>query len=274
MIDTGYPDIKQSLILLLITILGFAIFFSLTALLPQVIGIDLPSAYLPIVSSISPIFCLTPVIIYISKKTGVSLKWHLMTPSLKIIALLVLIMVCGRIVTGTINDPKDFLINLINGKLRTQTIYLTDLELKYAIIKFIGAVILTPIAEEILFRKQLLSQFLKKYSPLKAIFLSTALFAIVHLKPFALGSHLIWGILFGIVYYKTNSIEASIMLHAFVNLSYFFIGNEFVDATPVQLIKFVAILIISIAGLVTTLKYLKGSNSDRIEEILQGKSSP
>lgn len=267
MIDTEYPDIKQSLILLMITILGFAIFFSLTALLPQVIGIDLPSAYLPIISSISPLICFTPVIIYISKKTGVSLKWQLMTPSLKTIVLLVLIMVCGRIVTGTINDPKDFLINLINGKLRTQTIYLTDLELKYAIIKFIGTVILTPIAEEILFRKQLLSQFLKKHSPLKAILFSTALFAIGHLNPLAIGSHFIWGILFGIVYYKTKSIEASIILHAFVNLSYFFIGNAFVDATPVQLIKFYVILIISIVGLITILKYLNVSNSDRIEEL-------
>lgn len=88
---------------------------------------------------------------------------------------------------------------------------------------FFVIVISAPVLEEILFRGIILDGYLKNYKPWQGIIVSAFLFALLHgnltqgIGAFGMG------ILFGWVYWKTNSIIPSMLLH-FINNSVAFIG--------------------------------------------------
>ena len=88
---------------------------------------------------------------------------------------------------------------------------------------FFVIVISAPILEEILFRGIILDGYLKNYKPWQGIIVSALLFALLHgnlaqgIGAFGMG------ILFGWVYWKTNSIIPGMLLH-FINNSVAFIG--------------------------------------------------
>lgn len=81
-----------------------------------------------------------------------------------------------------------------------------------------------PMLEELLFRGIILEGFLKRYSPWKAILLSSFLFGLIHLNPwqfvvaFGLGNMLGW------LYWKTGSLLPCIFLH-YVNNTLATISN-------------------------------------------------
>ena len=88
---------------------------------------------------------------------------------------------------------------------------------------FFVIVISAPVLEEILFRGIILDGYLKNYKPWQGIIVSAFLFALLHgnlaqgIGAFGMG------ILFGWVYWKTNSIIPSVLLH-FINNAVAFIG--------------------------------------------------
>jgi len=86
-----------------------------------------------------------------------------------------------------------------------------------AYLLFLKIVIMGPVFEELIFRGVILDGFLKNYSPLKAILVSSFLFGLFHLniRQFIVG--LFFGIFLGWAYYKSRSISFSIILHAAVN---------------------------------------------------------
>lgn len=102
------------------------------------------------------------------------------------------------------------------------------LERLKGIYTFILMVIAAPVLEELIFRGIILEGFLKNYSPLKSILLSSFLFGIVHLNPWQFIAGLIYGVFIGWVYFRNRNLYFSIIIHAVVNLSSFLM-RHFVD---------------------------------------------
>ena len=86
------------------------------------------------------------------------------------------------------------------------------------ILEFIGVAFLVPIAEELTFRGAILGSLLKKFRPGVAIVLSACIFGILHGISIHIGYALLAGIVIGWVYYYTESIKATILLHSLFNL--------------------------------------------------------
>ena len=78
---------------------------------------------------------------------------------------------------------------------------------------FFAIAIAAPVVEELLFRG-LLQNALTKYLPIwGAILLSSFLFALVHLQPYAIPGLMSLSIAFGYLYHRTGSLRTNIILH-------------------------------------------------------------
>ena len=88
-------------------------------------------------------------------------------------------------------------------------------EISIAILAFTVAII-TPFAEELLFRGFILGMLMKRYSDTQAIVISSAIFAIVH-EPIAMGLAFGGGLLYGWARVRTGSILPGMIAHAIWN---------------------------------------------------------
>lgn len=82
--------------------------------------------------------------------------------------------------------------------------------------------IAAPLLEEIVFRGIVLQGFLKRYSPVKAIFWSAVIFGTVHLNPWQFIPAFSLGLIIGWLYWKTGSLIPGIVVH-FINNSFAFL---------------------------------------------------
>ncbi|MDD4673021.1 MAG: type II CAAX endopeptidase family protein [Bacteroidales bacterium] len=94
---------------------------------------------------------------------------------------------------------------------------------------FLTIVVAAPILEELIFRGIILDGFLRRYSPVKSIVLSSFLFGIVHFNPWQFIAAFLIGLLAGWVYYKTRKLSLTIIIHVVNNLVAF-VGGYFQDA--------------------------------------------
>jgi hypothetical protein len=122
--------------------------------------------------------------------------------------------------------------------------------------KLIVLVTIVPVLEEIFWRKQLFGLFLKKYSPVMAMVLSSALFACAHFQTGIIGVIFIWGLLLSFVYYITNSLKLSIVLHSIINLSAPFIEHRYIAFNGLRLNDSITLIIISSIVLYLAIQYL------------------
>jgi membrane protease YdiL (CAAX protease family) len=83
----------------------------------------------------------------------------------------------------------------------------------------LGAVILAPLLEEIVFRGIILRGYLLTYSPKTAVFLASLLFAIAHGTPIHMLSIFLTGLFLCWIYYKTKALTFTIILHAIFNVT-------------------------------------------------------
>jgi membrane protease YdiL (CAAX protease family) len=97
------------------------------------------------------------------------------------------------------------------------------------IIYFFLMVIITPVVEEIIYRGFLFNLLLKKYSVKIALIVSSLIFAFFHLRFAGIGYLFVYGLFFGYVYYKVNSLIAPILAHFVINLLASFSAHSFVD---------------------------------------------
>jgi membrane protease YdiL (CAAX protease family) len=104
-----------------------------------------------------------------------------------------------------------------------------------AVYSFITIVIAAPILEELIFRGIILNGLLKSYSPLKSIIISSLLFGLVHLNPWQFIGASIIGILSGWVYFKTNKLTLSIIIHMTTNFLAFL--GQYFSSRDVNLTK-------------------------------------
>ena len=82
---------------------------------------------------------------------------------------------------------------------------------------FVAVVLLAPIVEEYLFRGLLQTSLMHKMPPYAAIGLSSVVFGLIHMDPFAFPVLAILGAAFGYLYYKTGSLRINIAVHVLNN---------------------------------------------------------
>ena len=121
--------------------------------------------------------------------------------------------------------------------------YLTGL-LQMKVYSFIVVVLVLPILNEILFRGIILKNFLKSYSPIKAILLSSLFFAIIHFNVGQVITAFISGIFLSYLYWQTSSLALCFIVHILYNgVAYFafhLLNSQFsiesaISNTPVYL---------------------------------------
>jgi membrane protease YdiL (CAAX protease family) len=87
--------------------------------------------------------------------------------------------------------------------------------------------IAAPILEELIFRGVVLKKFLQKYSPTKAIVLSSVIFGIAHMNPWQFVAAFSIGLVIGWIYWKTNSIWPGIFMHFLNNSFSFYLAKKY-----------------------------------------------
>jgi membrane protease YdiL (CAAX protease family) len=117
----------------------------------------------------------------------------------------------------------------------------------------VGACVLAPILEEMLFRGIILRSFLKQYSKWAAIVGSAALFGLAHMNIYQFAAAMVLGIVAGWLYERSRSLLPCIALHATYNGLLTMIelsaaegtGNGFLSPTPMF---YFAALLMAAAG--------------------------
>ncbi len=203
----SYPNVDQSWGILGIMILMSCLFGPVFIFLPDFIGKELSFLlyYLLATGASFLIFHRRR-----KERTGFnSYNFSLSTP--KIIGLVSIGVIA--IQTGLVSP----IVNLIPMSESIKQMFLEFSNLK-GIFSFIAVVIAAPILEELIFRGIILDGLLRRYSPVKSILLSSVLFGIIHLNPWQFISAMTLGIFSGWVYYRTNKLILSIIIHSANNL--------------------------------------------------------
>ena len=84
-------------------------------------------------------------------------------------------------------------------------------------ITLISVSVFAPLFEEWLCRGLVLRGLLQKTSPVSAILVSAAFFAVLHMNPWQAIPAFLLGILFGYVYYRTGSLKLTMLMHCVNN---------------------------------------------------------
>ncbi|POY35588.1 hypothetical protein C3K47_14425 [Solitalea longa] len=95
--------------------------------------------------------------------------------------------------------------------------------LETPVVGFLTICIAAPILEEIIFRGIILKGLLENYSAQKAIFSSAFIFGLIHFNPVQSIGAFVLGLLMGWLYYRTNDLRLTILVHFLNN----FIGFSF-----------------------------------------------
>ena len=80
-----------------------------------------------------------------------------------------------------------------------------------------GGVIVAPVAEEVFFRGFVFAGLRQRYDWKKAAFISSALFAVIHVAPTTMIPIFILGYIFAYLYHRSNSIWPAILMHVSTN---------------------------------------------------------
>ena len=193
---------------------------------------------------------LVPFIFLFAKKTNTNFKNLFPIPDVStILKMIVIIFLVRFIVTVPLNDIYFFILSLMNAKLCTTSTAIAPFSplLDFKMIVFI------PIIEELLFRGLILTNFLKKYAPVYAILLSSILFSAHHLSLDNLIFHLATGIIYGILFYTTNSLIIVSLSHIIFNVCSKF-PYEFIDLSMANSIQYLFIYATALGLLIFLLK--------------------
>ncbi|WP_432714259.1 CPBP family intramembrane glutamic endopeptidase [Pedobacter sp.] len=201
-------NIFQALLLLFIGLVTATPVIFITQTYYSHLSADITGSIMFIVLCIA-IICVAKVI-NSKRKVDINYGFALPIKSPKFIALTVLIIL---IFQAGINAPFTNVLSFyLNGK-STFSNPFSQMPL------FLGAILLAPLFEELIFRGTILKGFLTKYTPAISIILSGVLFCAIHIQPVQLFGALFFGILSGWIYYKTESLGLCILLHFLSNFS-------------------------------------------------------
>ena len=196
---------------------------------------------------------------FINRKRGLKLENNIKINNNKLIPLMVLIILLFQI---GLSKPIFHLINNFNGEITSLTNPISSLMF------FIGAIFLSPILEEIIFRGIILKGFLTNYSPKKAIFFSAIIFGLVHGEPSQIINAIVIGLFFGWIYYKTKSLGITIILHFIANSSVFILSLIYYKYSDFNTITTVSIYSIPLSIILISLIFrtlIKKIKNSKIE---------
>lgn len=159
-----------------------------------------------------------------------------------------------------------------------QIVKLKAISNNLSFVYYIKTILLAPVTEEILFRGIILSGFLIRFSPIKAILLSSLFFSFFHLNIFQFVTAFPIGLLIGWYYFKTRNLLSCIIIHsvnniiAVIALKYFInkLSHQFItpDATLLQIDNLGFYIFMSISIIIIGLFYLYSSLKDNLKEQL------
>lgn len=158
-----------------------------------------------------------PYIVYLIRKTNIKIWDYFDLPDLVTLFRLIIVIVLIKFVIVIPLQQVDIYYKLLmDSKIRFLG---TSINSQTLFIVGTSKWILFPFIEEILYRGLILRQFLLRYTPTKAIILSSLIFSFAHLRYEDFAGIFVAGIVLGIFYYKTNSILVSSISHCFANLA-------------------------------------------------------
>lgn len=110
-------------------------------------------------------------------------------------------------------------LNLPFQKIYHSFINSNNSDLFYSWVYITSALMIVPFLEEILFRGIIFKGLLSTYSPNKTIIVSAIIFGFFHGQLSMIPGAIFFGLMFGYIYFKTNSLGLTILLHFAANLS-------------------------------------------------------
>lgn len=201
-----------------------------------------------------------PYIVYLIRKTNIRIWNYFDFPDLVTLFRLIIVIVLIKLVIVIPLEQVDvFYKLLVDSKIR---VHGTSINSQTFVIIATSKWILFPFIEEILHRGLILRQFLIRYSPTKAIILSSLIFSFAHLRYEGFAGLFVAGIVLGIFYYKTNSILVSSISHCIFNLAAVLMSYENLSLDQRNLI--VCITIFFISTLVVIILLRKPMNTVKI----------
>tara|TARA_B110001452_G_C15196433_1_gene415276 strand:- start:452 stop:1219 length:768 start_codon:yes stop_codon:yes gene_type:complete len=156
------------------------------------------------------------LVIYLTLKVlGIKCEFSFSFPKLKTSIYITLLAVCFIIsypFIAILNFMSDLSRNIIelsefNFSIKTNYVFY-----------YFNIIFITPILEELYYRKIILLQIEKKYNAFWAILISTILFSVYHMDYTQCQISFVFGLLSGYLYFKTKRIEISILLHSLINI--------------------------------------------------------
>ncbi|MGB5821351.1 MAG: CPBP family intramembrane glutamic endopeptidase [Saonia sp.] len=145
-----------------------------------------------------------------------NVKWdsHLKLPSLKLIAIVMLITFFVKMVSFLAN-PYYFTSDILDGKLYLLSYKTFSFENPIVIISLL---FFEPIIEEFIFRKIIFLKIKKYFGLIAGMIVSSLLFSFAHLGVFDNFKMFIYGIFYCFIFYRTKNIVLSIIAHSLFNL--------------------------------------------------------
>jgi len=174
--------------------------------------------------------------------------------------LLVCVVALTTFIIYPVANPYIFFNNLLDNKINFISLEWPHFNTKGNMFFFINSISIGPFLEEVFYRKIVFSKIKENYSLIIALLFSSFLFSLGHLDFDNFFQFFLVGILYGYVYFKTNSVVCSILFHSLMNFFIGFTSDYFVTLSEFYY-SYTIIYVLSFLGLVVGLKRLDFRNN-------------
>ena len=213
-------NIKKTILEVILIALSYYLLLNITLfLLFNYLNFEFISSNINVEIINTTVISLLGLIIFFSFRKRFSAMQIKKTPTIKSITIIILLILLCRIIT----DPI-YRLDLIFGKGNTPVFFdYGKLETSILILFFLKTIIITPIVEELTFRKLILNKLFDHKLPVfTSLIISSLLFSLIHINPLTLHTNTLFitfitGMLFGFIYYKYGFLY-SIITHSGYNL--------------------------------------------------------
>ena len=250
-----YQNLKLILIIAVIFAASIPFYYCFLFFVPQLFGCQPKVIYVAIVYALADVAYI-PLIIYLSRKKEIQISRKVNLPGIQLVMLLVLLAISGLIILLPFYNPVDYFTHLVDRRLKVAVFDISQLQLRWGI-SFFGFALISPVIEEILWRKQIQGLLMRNLSPFWSIVLTSVLFACWHLRISNIIALFAWSLLFGVVYYKTKSMVASMILHSFNNILILMFKHTYVYGTPLYLVEYVTVIAVSVLVIYLIIKNIE-----------------
>lgn len=208
-----------------------------------------PFEIFPIISLCSAVLVDTVAIFVLRRKFEIDLKKQFRRIDLSIALLFFLLVFFIFSLIIPFVNPWQFISKLSDNQLIFHS-FNSELFSSFSIyngIDFFIGILIIPVVEEIIYRGIIFNQLLKRYSVGISIFVSSLLFALMHLRFAGIAYLFLYGLLLSFAYYRTKSILTPIVLHIFINLMAHLTKNQFIQLNSANSVKYFLFFIVATA---------------------------